>query len=152
MDENSFPVDLLGKWIKALTESIDESVDEKTKKKIMEKCGKACAIYHGEMDEIKLIKRKGENLKDILNTMNQLDMWCGKWVKKGNTISSICDECGCPFVRAGVIKPSKTFCYCSRGWVKSVFELILEKPAEVELKKAIGKGDEVCQFIIQGIE
>jgi predicted hydrocarbon binding protein len=152
MNESRFPVDLLGKWLKVLIESIDKSVDEKMKKEIMENCGKACAIYHGEIDEIKLIKRKGENLEEILDTMNQEDLWCGKWVKKGNTISSICNKCGCPFVRAGIIKPSETFCYCSRGWVKSVFELILEKPVEVELKKAIGRGDEVCQFIIKGIE
>jgi len=152
MNENRFLADLLGKWLKVLMESIDEFVDEKTRKEIMEKCGQACAIYHGEIDEIKLIKRKGENLEKILETMNQENLWCGKWVKKGNTISSICNNCGCPFVKAEIIKPSPTFCYCSRGWVKSIFELILEKPVEVELEKAIGRGDEVCQFIISGIE
>jgi predicted ArsR family transcriptional regulator len=152
MGDNRFPVDLLGKWLKVLMESLNESLDEKTRKEIMEKCGKACAIYHGDIDEIKLIKRKGENLEKILETMNQEELWCGKWFKKGNTISSICEKCGCPFVGAEIIKPSPTFCYCSRGWVKSVFELVLEKPVEVELKKAIGKGDGVCQFIIQGIE
>lgn len=152
MEENRFPVDLFGKWLQVLIKGLDESVDEKTKNEIMEKCGKACAIYHGDIDEIKLIKRKGENLVDILDWMNQEDLWCGKWVKEGNAITSVCEKCGCPFVRAEIIKPSPTFCYCSRGWVKSVFELVLKKPVKVELKKAIGRGDEACQFIIQGLE
>ena len=152
MNENKPPLVFLGKWLQVLMKSIEESLTKETKKEIMEKCGKVCAIYHGDIDEIKLIKRKGENLEDILDWMNREKRWCGEWTKEGNSISSICNNCGCPFVRAEIIKPSETFCYCSPGWVKSVFELILEKPVEVQLKKALGKGDEVCQFIIHGIE
>lgn len=149
MNEKRYPAGLLTKWLESLIESLDESLDEKTKKKVMEKCGKACAIYDGDIEEIKAIKRNSENLEEILDQINQEKLWCGKWIKKGNTIYSICKKCGCPFVRSQIIKPSPTFCYCSRGWAKSVFEVILEKPVQVEQKKAIGRGDNICQFIVQ---
>lgn len=151
MDEKTIPIDLLGKWIESLIESLDEFTDEKARKEIIEKCGRACALYHGETEKINAIKRQRKNLEEVLDQMNQEGMWCGDWIKEGNIIYSTCKRCGCPLVKSGIIKLSPTFCYCSCGWVKSIFEDILEEPVRVELKKAIGRGDNVCQFVVHQI-
>ena len=148
MSEERFARELLGKWIESLIGSLDEFVDEETKIKAIEKCGKACALYHGSIEKIQEMKRQRKNVEEILQQMNRKEMWCGDWIKKGNIIYSVCKKCGCPLVRSELIKLSPTFCYCSKGWVKSIFELILEKPVQVILKKAIGKGDDVCHFIV----
>jgi predicted hydrocarbon binding protein len=42
-----------------------------------------------------------------------------------------------------------TLCLCSRGWVKTIFETLLGKPVRVELEKAIGRGDDICRYVVQ---
>jgi len=51
-------------------------------------------------------------------------------------------------VKNNVINLTGTFCYCSRGWVKKIFETLLNKTVSVELEKSIGLGDKVCKFIV----
>jgi len=64
----------------------------------------------------------------------------------------VCQECGCPLVRAGLVELSPTLCLCSRGWVQAVFEAALAKPVEVELEQAIGRGDPACRFVVKPAE
>lgn len=148
MSEKKYPIDFLGKWMEALIEAVDELTDEKTKKEIMEKCGKACALYYEDIEKIKAKKRRGRNVEEILDEMNREGMWCSEWIKEGDTVYSICKKCGCPLVKSKIIKPSPAFCYCSLGWAKSIFEIVFEKPVQVEQKKAIGRGDDVCHFVV----
>lgn len=44
-----------------------------------------------------------------------------------------------------------TFYLCSRGWVKAVFTEALGEEVEVELRKAIGRGDQCCEFFEAGV-
>jgi len=148
MIAKGLPLELLSKWMDALIQGLDESVEEGKKKKILEKCGIACSHYHGHVDKIKTMKKRGKNLDEILDQMNKDEMWCGDWIKKGDTLQSICRVCECPFVISEMIRPSPTFCNCSRGFVKSIFKSIFDKPVQVELKKAIGRGDNVCHFVV----
>lgn len=149
MNREQPPLDLLSSWINSLIESLDEFVEEDTKKKLLEKSGIACAHYHGHVDKIKVIKEKTKNLDEILNIMNQEEMWCGKWIKEGDIIYSKCRVCECPLVVSGMVRLSPTYCYCSQGYMKSVFGEILEKPFEVKLEKSIGKGDDVCLYSVK---
>ncbi len=148
MNEKEFARALLENWVETLIGNLDIFMDEESKIQALEKCGRACASHHGEIEKIQEIKSQGKNVKEILEKMNEMKMWCGNWLKKGDIIFSVCQRCGCPLVLSKLIKLSPTFCYCSQGWVKSVFEVILEKPVHVILKKAIGRGDDVCHFII----
>jgi predicted hydrocarbon binding protein len=47
------------------------------------------------------------------------------------------------------VKLTGTFCYCSVGWVRTIFEALLRRPVEVELEKAIGLGDDVCKYNVR---
>ena len=85
----------------------------------------------------------------MLDLLNRQVPWCGSWVRDGDVITSVCEQCGCPLVRAGWVRPSPAFCNCSRGWVKAVFETALGRPVEVELGQAIGRGDPVCRFLVR---
>ena len=42
-----------------------------------------------------------------------------------------------------------TFCYCSRGWMKEVFETIVEKPVDVNLIESVKRGGEACRFTVR---
>ncbi len=135
----------------ALLNSILKGLDKlnlETKQKIMELCGEACAYSDKDFEIAKEIAKEAVDVEEILVRVNKEIPWCGTWIRKGNTIQSTCVNCGCPLVRNNVVEPIGTFCYCSRGWVKKIFETLLKKPVKVELKKSIGLGDKVCEFVV----
>jgi hypothetical protein len=39
-----------------------------------------------------------------------------------------------------------SYCYCSVGWVKEMFEQALERPVEVKVEASIRRGDETCRL------
>lgn len=141
--------ELMQKWLTELLAGLDEQVDEQTRRRLMETCGKVCARHHKSIEVARSIKQESKNIDEFLEKINlQKDYWCGKWIREGDVIYSVCHECGCPLVLAELVELSPTFCDCSRGWVKAVFEAALGKPVEVELTQAIGKGDKVCKFVV----
>lgn len=140
---------LLRTWIEGLVAGLDAETDEWTRAQVMKHCGRACALYHGDLEKARAIQHSARDVDEFLDTLNQQkDFWCGRWTRDGDTITSVCAECGCPLVRAGLVKRSPTFCDCSRGWVEVVFEAALARPVDVELKRAIGRGDPVCEFVV----
>lgn len=52
--------------------------------------------------------------------------------------------CHCGIVKTNMDGMSPTFCCCSGGWVKQLWEGVLGEPLEVTLTKSILKGDERC--------
>lgn len=124
-----------------------EELDFEKKKIIMEKGGEACAL-DGSLKIAQKIAKETINLKEIIQKANELIPWCGKWILRDNRITSKCIDCGCPLVRNKVIEFNSTFCYCSLGWVRIIFETLLKRSIEVKLEKSIGFGDKVCEFVI----
>ncbi|MBD3190571.1 MAG: hypothetical protein GF308_07995 [Candidatus Heimdallarchaeota archaeon] len=60
--------------------------------------------------------------------------------------------CHCPWVRE-VLKKSQpkispTFCYCSAGWYKQYWDVVLDQPIKVEVVETILKNDSQCKFAI----
>ena len=102
----------------------------------------------GDIEKARAIKCSAQEMGEWLAKLNQQVLWCGSWVRDGDTVTSVCEKCGCPLVRAGLVKLSPTFCNCSRGWIKAVFETVSGRPVEVELKQAISRGDPVCEFVV----
>ena len=60
--------------------------------------------------------------------------------------------CHCPFVREAILRGetdiSANWCYCSGGFVKYPYEVILGKELKVDLLQSVLKGDSVCRFAI----
>lgn len=125
-----------------------EKVDLETRKKIMELCGEACAREDGDLEIAKRIAEETTDEEEILTRVNKEIPWCGIWTLKDNIIQCTCAKCGCPLVRHKVADLTGTFCLCSRGWVKKIFETLLKKPVDVELEKSIGLGDKLCKFVV----
>ncbi|UCE90865.1 MAG: hypothetical protein JSV90_05390 [Methanobacteriota archaeon] len=60
--------------------------------------------------------------------------------------------CHCPWVREAVRtgrRISPTFCYCSAGYHKKPWEVILGKPLKAKVLSSVLKGDDFCRFAIQ---
>lgn len=60
--------------------------------------------------------------------------------------------CHCPFVREAILRGepeiSGNWCYCSGGFVKYPYEIILGRELRVELLQSVLRGDPVCRFAI----
>jgi len=136
-----------GELLNSILQGLIE-VDLETRKKIMELCGEACAREDGDLEIAKRIAEETVDEEEIIARVNKEILWCSAWIRKGNTIQSTCIKCGCPLVRNNIVNLTGTFCYCSMGWVKKIFETVLKKPVKVELKKSIGFGDNVCNFVV----
>jgi effector-binding domain-containing protein/predicted hydrocarbon binding protein len=56
--------------------------------------------------------------------------------------------CFCPLLTDVWDEMPGTFCYCAAGWPRRLFEGILDTPVEVEVVRALTKGDDYCEFAI----
>jgi len=146
LDEKKKLLKRTGYVLNSIVKGLDE-VDLETRKKIMELCGEACARSNGDLEIAERIAEETAE-EEIVARVNEQILWCGTWTRKDNTIRSTCVKCGCPLVRNKVVDLTGAFCYCSRGWVKKIFETVLKKPVTVELEKSIGLGDKVCEFVV----
>jgi len=130
------------KWLKTLMESLDVNIDEETRAAVLENCGRAC-IPRSFVERATACKKDAEDLDQFLDELAK------KWShlrKDGDEVYVVYEKCYCPLLKdyRGTISP--TFCNCSRGWIKELFESALERPVEVELMQAIRQGDDVCRF------
>jgi predicted ArsR family transcriptional regulator len=149
MTEQNSTMQLFREWVATLVSALEVQVGEDMTAELMEPCGRACAVHYGSIEQAMAIKQSTQTIDELLDKLNQQEgFWCGSWVRDGNTIYSVCEYCGCPLIRADLVRLSPTFCNCSRGWVKAVFEAVLERPVDVELEQAIGRGDQVCRFSV----
>jgi len=131
-------------WLSSLMKNMDVQLDEESKIKVLEECGRACAERHAKSEAL---KSKGD-LDGWLDTMK-------KWVgannvqKEGNSVRVVYSKCFCPLV--GGLEPllSKTFCNCSRGWLKENFETVVGKAVDVELEDSIMRGGKECRFTVR---
>ena len=139
--------DIIQDWINAVIEGIGKELDEELQERVLAYCGKACA--HDDLKVLKELKKHSNTLDEILDAMNEEISWCGRWVREGNTICSICKSCECPLVRHKIVNYSPVLCKCSKGWVRTIFEEALDYPVKVELKRSIGCGDSVCEFVVE---
>lgn len=139
-----------GRLLNSLLKGLDE-IDLEAKMKIMELCGETCAkekMTGSALEIAKRISREERNVDRILERVNREILWCGAWSREGRVIRSRCSECGCPLVKNGIVKLSGTLCYCSRGWVRKVFETLLRRNIRVELERSIGRGDGFCEYAV----
>jgi len=131
-------------WISSLMKSMDEHLDDEEKIKLLEDCGRACAGRHAKSEAA---KHKGH-----------LDKWLEalrKWVgaenvrKEGDVIRVVYGKCFCPLVQDSPPLLSDTFCNCSRGWLKEVFETVVDNPVDVKLEDSIMRGGKHCRFFVR---
>lgn len=74
------------------------------------------------------------------------------WEKQGNKAYLRIDECACILVTAGLAKPNPVHCLCLAGMIESIFPGVCRGPVSVEIVKAVGFGDNVCEFCVKFVE
>jgi len=143
-------------WVKRFINVLDNTLDEETRKKVMMTNGKICyqewIKSKGQQTEVvlyeKWVARVRENVKD------------GSFQIDGNVIyfqymgsaetgqEAPENVCLCPMVESKPAGLSKTYCLCSVGYVKEMFEQTFGKPVDVQLVDSVLYGGKRCKFRI----
>lgn len=130
------------KWVKALTESLEAEVDEATRERILVACGRSCI----PRSFVKKARKLWEGTRDIDAFLEALG---GEWSHlkpEDDGVFVEYDKCYCPLVKTYPEAMTPTWCNCSRGWAKELFETALGRQVEVEMLDTIRQGGEKCRF------
>lgn len=133
------------KWIICLVDGLNKQVDEKTRAMILEQCGRQCQspVF---IKKAKGIYEKSKNIDEFLEKFGKVYKHLHR---EGEKVYIIYPRCYCSQVnKIPKGKLSGTYCNCSRGWAKALFEGALGRPVEVLLEKSIISGDNQCKFRI----
>lgn len=133
------------RWISCLITGLDELVDEETAIMILEQCGRQCQSQ-SFIKRAKALYKKSASLEDFLEKLGEEYK---NLHREGDEVYIIYPKCYCSFVnKIPQGKLSGTYCNCSRGWAKALFEGALGRPVEVIMEESIVNGDEQCKFRI----
>ncbi len=132
------------KWLKSLLKNMDEQLDEAERMKLMESCGRDCA----RRQAIRIAESCKDDLDLFLKKMASI-LGSGNVQKQKDTIHLKYSKCYCHLVNKNPNRLSRTYCFCSRGWVMEMFETCMGKPIRVELLKSIKQGHPYCYFLIK---
>jgi len=136
-------INFLHNWISNLMKNMEQHLDEKRRIDLLEDCGRACARRHAQKEALKL---RG----DLEGWMGTMKKWVGKdnVQREKNSVRVVYNKCFCPLVQDASPLMSETYCNCSRGWLKEVFETVMEKPVAVKLEDSIMRGGKQCRFTV----
>jgi predicted ArsR family transcriptional regulator len=133
------------KWITTLMEGLDRNLDEGTIAKILEQCGRQCQTQ-SFIKKARDLYQKSKSTDEFLDRLAQVNKHLHR---EGGRVYLIYPKCYCSQVnKIPRGRLSGTYCNCSRGWAKALFEGAIGKPVEVIMEKSIINGDDQCKFRI----
>ena len=127
---------------------LDREVDEEARRAIMEACGRTC-ISGRTLAEAGRLQREANDLDDLLHGLNEVHIGGGQLRCEGEVIRAVYESCYCGSVSHTREPLSATYCRCSCGWYRELFETLLKRPVEVELLSSIIQGHDGCEFLIR---
>lgn len=135
---------LSARWVGNLVDALDDMVDEETRVRVLESCGRNC-IGESFLVKAQALAKRSKNTEEFLNKLSKV--WKHLHVDK-NGVLVIYEQCYCPMVKAYKGRLSPSFCNCSVGWIRELFERSLNKPVKVEKLGTIKQGSKQCKFKI----
>jgi len=133
------------RWIACLIAGLDENVDEKTIAKVLEQCGRQCQS-ESFVKKARDIYQRSKSMDEFLDKLGKVYKHLHR---EGDNVYIVYPKCYCLFVNKNPPrKLSATYCNCSRGWAKALFEGALGRPVEVVMEQSTVKGDNECKFRI----
>jgi hypothetical protein len=67
-------------------------------------------------------------------------------VARGTSFKVKYPTCYCPLASEIKEALSPTYCNCSAGWLKEMYETVTVKPVKVEVLETIKRGGQACRF------
>ena len=130
-------------WAKKTCAFLEENFDDDTVKAIRMDC--ACGPQYEWIQSVKDAYDASISPEDFVEKTNALEL--GYWLEyDGTSYYLMYPQCYCDFVNQVEDKLTKTWCYCTLGYSKKMFEYVLGKEVEVELITSVKLGDKECRI------
>ncbi|MBN2851640.1 MAG: hypothetical protein JXQ23_02755 [Clostridia bacterium] len=143
------------------SESLDTYLKERHQRKVaelQEYCDQKKVWYEQVITQevVDFVKKNQEILSatrqgDILY-VTKIPYEPDKYIKEEDQIMKRYYACHCTFAREAILKNDDVpyrWCYCSGGFAKFPFEVILDRELDVTVLKSALKGDDICRFAIK---
>ncbi len=131
-------------WVKDLMDQADLQLTEPQRKALMEARGRSCAKSGAA--------RRAEPFKGKLDEfVADLAAHMGKDAvqRDGDVIKVTYPRCFCPLVAELKEPLSASYCFCSAGWLKEVYETVSGKSVSVEILETVKRGGKLCRFNVK---
>ena len=135
-------------WLKDAIERLENAVGTEKARKIMESSGRMCcgATCRKRAQEV---THGIQSISEILHRLNKAHLGGGRLkLKDKHTVTGGYDQCYCGQVKHTKTPfPTLTYCHCSVGWYKQLFEAVLGRSVDIEITQSIISGAKTCEFI-----
>ena len=132
-----------GEWVENVSEILEAEYDERTIKRIREGC---YCNENGKLEETARILRDlylsvGEDMRKFVEVINQNG---AGWYFEDHYLYTKYLSCPCPMLQNADISQSLTWCQCTAGYNKRMFELAFNMLVEVDVVHTIRQGHREC--------
>lgn len=128
-------------WAKDICAYLESEFDEETIKTIRMDC--ACGPSAERMGKLKRLYSTSRSLTEFMEKYNRENpdstVWC-----EGDTLFFSYPVCYCPCVKRTDKPISKTWCYCTLGYTKRLFDYTFGCDTDVELMETVKTGGSRC--------
>jgi hypothetical protein len=143
-------------WIQRLMGNMDALLDDETRNRLMHACGRACynAAFGVRSEEpppsgaldalLGASQARGET--EIRREGNTVYYQYGPSEQNPYGLRILDGYCMCPVVESGPAELSPTYCQCSAGYVREMFERMTGEPCRVEVLESLRSGGSTCRF------
>jgi predicted hydrocarbon binding protein len=137
-------------WIRNAVQRLENEAGKAAAINVMQACGRKCC-GPTQQKRAKQFMQESNSVKELLAKLNEAGIGGGRLkLKSKNTIAGGYDRCYCGRVKQTQKPfPTDTYCHCSTGWYKSLFEAAFDKPVKVKLLQSILQGADSCEFEIE---
>ena len=144
---NSTP-DIRAEWVETLSAVLENSFDEKTVKNIRQGCH---CNENGRLEDTannlrQLYFSLDKNLSRFVNALNEEG---AGWFIKDDQLYTKMFLCECPMLERAKSSNSLTWCHCTAGYSKKLFEIIFERTVHTEIIQSIRQGYDYCLLRIK---
>lgn len=128
-------------WAEDICSTLEKEFDKNTIKSIRMDC--ACGPSKDRMEEMKKLYNSAESLEEFAKHINEANIGATSWCE-GQELFFSYPTCYCSCVKR-IDKPlSKTWCYCTLGYTKRMFDYVLGYNTDVDLIESIKTGGSSC--------
>ncbi len=133
-------------WARDLCAFLEDRYDEKTIKAIRMDC--ACGPKYGYGgSKLKAVHEKNRDPDAFVEKANALDLGFSLEYD-GTAYYLIYPQCYCSCVNGTEEPLPRTWCYCTLGYSRRMFEYVFGKEVQTELISSVKQGDAVCRIRI----
>ena len=97
---------------------------------------------------IEKAKAAAKDTKDDDEFLDNLAKTVRMLKREGDAVYMVYPKCCCHGLKGFEGEVPHSYCYCSAGWVKEMFEQALGRPAEVKVEASVLRGDAACRLRI----